>query len=79
MNCTQCGIQLEPGSRFCVNCGAPVPNAPLPRENKPNLDLSAYFDEPQDADPMQPVSLPQRQGQPVRPSEHPNSQPASTS
>ena len=66
VNCTQCGIQLEPGSRFCVNCGAPVPNAPLPRENKPNLDLSAYFDEPRDADPTQPVSLPQRQSQPVR-------------
>lgn len=66
VNCTQCGVQLEPGSRFCVNCGAPVPNAPLPRENKPNLDLSAYFDDPRDADPMQPVSLPQRQSQPVR-------------
>ena len=66
VNCTQCGVQLEPGSRFCVNCGAPVPNATLPREDKPNLDLSAYFDDPQDAKPMQPVSLPQRQGQPVR-------------
>ena len=45
MNCTQCGARLEAGQRFCIECGAPVENAPVPPENKPELDLSAYFDD----------------------------------
>ncbi len=45
VNCTQCGAHLEPGQRFCSDCGAPVESAPLPREDKPDLDLSAYFDD----------------------------------
>jgi hypothetical protein len=45
VNCTQCGAKLEPGQRFCIQCGAAVENAPIPDDRRPDLDLSDYFDD----------------------------------
>ncbi|WP_433983116.1 zinc ribbon domain-containing protein [Tunturiibacter empetritectus] len=31
MFCSHCGNQVDPSSRFCPACGAPLPLPPLPR------------------------------------------------
>ena len=48
MYCTRCGAVIREGQRFCDQCGAPVPQMSTPPqgENKPQMDLSSYFDSP---------------------------------
>ncbi len=65
VNCSRCGAPLDPEARFCPNCGRPV-SAPAREENKPNMDLSEYF-EKRDA------AKPARTQAPVRPAPAPRS------
>jgi hypothetical protein len=60
MYCPQCGTPVEKGQRFCVQCGAPLPIAPA-GEEKPPLDLSAYFDEPAQETPAPETPAPQQE------------------
>lgn len=54
MNCTNCGAEIAPGSKFCVSCGTPAPAAaqpvytpapetaaPAPEANGSKLDVNA--------------------------------------
>ena len=45
VKCTHCGGPIEEGQRFCAYCGTPVVSYDPEPENKPNIDLSPYFDE----------------------------------
>ena len=60
MNCPNCGSQLEEGARFCLNCGASVPEtyAPAP----------TYYEQPSYEQPAQPAyqSAPTYYEQPVQ-------------
>ena len=40
MNCPNCGSQLEEGARFCLNCGASVP------ETYKETPAPVYYDQP---------------------------------
>ena len=42
MRCKNCGAELEPGSAFCTNCGAPVTNETCPNCGEPLEDNSAF-------------------------------------
>ena len=36
-NCTSCGSELKPGAKFCENCGATVPQAPVNPAPQPQM------------------------------------------
>lgn len=36
-NCTSCGCELKPGAKFCENCGATVPQAPVNPAPQPQM------------------------------------------
>jgi len=56
MYCTACGTQIQPSTRFCSNCGAPVGDAAIP----PPLPATAPLATIVPATP-QPVAAPQQQ------------------
>ena len=65
MNCPNCGSQLEEGARFCLNCGASVP------ETYKETPAPVYYDQP--AQPAyQPNPAPY---QPAQPAYQPNPTP----
>lgn len=60
--CTRCGAVIREGQRFCDQCGAPVPQVPSQSraENKPQMDLSSYFDQGQTSQPQAPRQNPRQ-------------------
>lgn len=69
VNCPKCGAAAENGQRFCTSCGQPLATAAPKEENKPEMDLSAYFNDPKPAQrPDSPApAAPQPAHRPVTP------------
>lgn len=66
MKCTNCGSELQPGTKFCTNCGCKVEEAYAPQES------SAYAPGVQELQPKvepQPVPFAQTQPQMNRPAQ----------
>ena len=69
MNCPNCGSELKEGAKFCVECGAPVPEtmpeAPVALE-EPVEALPEQVEEPVPAEEPTPVEEPVQAEEPVK-------------
>lgn len=69
MNCLQCNVPLEPGARFCRNCGYSVPanSSPPPQNNGPTMfaPVEAPFPQPQQSHYAGQTPWQPQQAQPV--------------
>lgn len=60
MYCMKCGAKLEPGAKFCTQCGEPAPEieAKAPKLNASNEDIRPSDDLPAQGQDVQPIVPP---------------------